>query len=428
MTDDPLLARACNGLETWNKLSEADRNQVCNSIVDIAFKRRLSIAEISQLSESLAQSGSSSAMHFDTSPLFDFSSTGGGNSLTTILPPFLAASQGLFLPQLSVPGEVAGAIDTLGLIPDFKINLASFQIEEALRASHLAFSLNSEDLAPADLHLFNVRISRNAKKLEDLVIASLLSKKIATGVNNFLLDVRVGPNGNFGGTVQEAEANCNKLLKVSKKIGIHCTCVMTNHNVAPMPVFGRLESLSVLLSAANNEHLDQWTQHHVETCIEVAAYGVSALSGEDMLKTKIRIEKSIESGELRNEVGLSLSSQGSSMESLESTLARMKKEYRFRIRVNSRGFVREIKYTKIRDLFRETYEKECGEYLFCSPIGLKFLFREGDMVKKGDTILEVRMDQAQARKVANESKNLVSFGRMKGSIDTTRIYGAVRNE
>ncbi len=116
------------------------------------------------------------------------------------------------------------------------------------------------------------------------------------------------------------------------------------------------------------------------------------------------------------------------MESLESTLARMKKEYRFRIRVNSRGFVREIKYTKIRDLFRETYEKECGEYLFCSPIGLKFLFREGDMVKKGDTILEVRMDQAQARKVANESKNLVSFGRMKGSIDTTRIYGAVRNE
>jgi thymidine phosphorylase len=411
----------------WDRLTNEDRSRICNDLIDIALKRRLSTEEIVMLAKGLANSSSLRGTYVSTSPTFDFCSTGGGNSLTTILPPYLAASQGIILPQLSVPGEIAGAIDTLGAIQGFEYMLSSSRISEVLDKCNIAFFLNTEEFAPADLFLFKLRVNRKAKNSVDLVMASLLSKKISVGVNNFLVDVRVGPNGNFGKTVLEAKTNCKKLGEASKMLGIGCNCLMTNHFVSPMPLFGRLESLSVLLAVANNEPLDEWTCQHVKMCIEIAAYGVIALSGRDLTTTIAEIKNSIKSGELKNRLSLLLSSQGSSMENLELSVKELKRANTFKVNSRTSGYIQGMDYALIRDIFREAYERSCGETTFCSPIGMRFFFREGDFVHEGSTLIEVRIDENLVRLPRESFGKIINLGNEKPKIDKRGTYGVIEN-
>ena len=67
----------------------------------------------------------------------DIASTGGAGSLTTLLCPFLIATQGIYTPQVSVHGSIAGAIDTLGIIPGYNFELSYKEMENSLRESKI---------------------------------------------------------------------------------------------------------------------------------------------------------------------------------------------------------------------------------------------------------------------------------------------------
>jgi pyrimidine-nucleoside phosphorylase len=263
-------------------------------------------------------------------------------------------------------------------------------MESALETSGIGYTLNTSDLAPADLFLFNLRKNKNAKELPDLVIASLLSKKICSGVNNVIVDVRMGPTGNFGYTLADVERNSRKMVSAGQSLGIKCICILTNNNYSAIPHYGRLESLSVAWDLANKKPLDAWTNEHIETCIKIAAYGICAFKHIGFKEAIQFIEESIKNGSMLNKLELNLRSQGSSVESIRKLMGEYEFEKKYPIISLSNGYVKSININKIRDIFLEVYKNNYDQKRFNSPIGFSFHLREGMRVREGDVLMEVR--------------------------------------
>jgi thymidine phosphorylase len=413
-------------LSSWRRISKFQKVNCCNEIIKTAKERELSVEEIKILSNGLAKSGEIWNWTDEISPTIDICSTGGAGSLTTLLSPFLIASQGIFAPQVSVQGSIAGAIDTLGIIPDYKLELKQNEMETALKNARIGNTLNTDELAPADISLFKQRIKKNAKNLPDLVIASLLSKKICSGVKNVIVDVRVGPLGNFGNCFEDTEKNCKKFVSVGKSMEINCICILTNHNTSPMPLYGRLESLAAMWSLANDEVLDVWTNEHIETCIEVAAYGVAATKEVSIPKAIQLIRNSIKDGGFLNTLRLNLEYQESSIRNLKDTVEKIRQEERTSIESPLKGYITSINFVKIRNIFSDIYSKDTSIDKFNSPIGIILKAREGTAVNKGDTIMEIRFPPERLSEYAEDIGAIISVSSDAPTSNfNKRIYGVV---
>lgn len=421
--------QAIEVLPSWKDLTEEDKVNACNKIIEISKKRDISFDNIRELAVNLAKSGSIWQWPKEINPIIDICSTGGAGSLTTLLCPYFISSQNIFSLQVSVPGSIAGAIDTLGSIPDFKFRLTHKEMESALKNSSIGFSLNTPDLAPADLFLFNLRKEQGAKELPDLAIASLLSKKVCSGVRNVIVDVRVGPTGNFGRSPAEAERNSQKFVAISKSLGIKCTCVLTNNSSAPIPRYGRLESLSLLWSLANRKPLDPWTNEHIKTCIEIAAYVISDLKHIKYEEAVQSIEEAINHGLILNKLSTNLNSQGSSIRRIEQILKIMDSQKKYMFASMSDGYITEISAHEIRDICMEVYNRNnCHQNRFISPVGFSFFVREGMHVNKGDILMEIRIPPEGLSHYMDNINNIITIQSVKSPVFTERIIKVIKFE
>lgn len=421
--------QAIEVLPCWKEMSEEDKVNTCNKIIDISKNGDLSIDNIKELAINLAKSGSIWQWPKEINPIIDICSTGGAGSLTTLLCPYLISSQDIFAPQVSVPGSIAGAIDTLGTLPDFKFQLTRKEMESALKSSGLGFTLNTSDLAPADLFLFNLRKERGAKELSDLAIASLLSKKISSGVENVVVDVRVGPTGNFGDCPAEAERNSKKFVAVGESLGIKCTCILTNNSNAPIPRYGRLENLSILCSFVNKIPLDAWTNEHIKTCVEIAAYGISDLKHIEYGEAIQSIKDAINHGLILNKLTVNLKSQGSSIRSIETQLKKMDSQKKYIFSSTSDGYIRKINAHEIRDVCMKVYNRNnCNQKRFISPIGFSFLVREGTHVNKGDILMEIRLPPEGLGSYMKNINNIINIQFERSPVFTERIIKVIKFE
>ncbi|GAF72979.1 unnamed protein product, partial [marine sediment metagenome] len=111
------------------------------------------------LAGALAESGDTVVLPDDLRPTVDVPSTGGPASLSTLLCPLLVASDGICVPQLSATGSIAGAVDTMALIPNFNVALGADEFAVALRKARIAHSMPHQGVCPADENLIAHRRS-----------------------------------------------------------------------------------------------------------------------------------------------------------------------------------------------------------------------------------------------------------------------------
>ena len=104
-----------------------------------------------------------------------------------------------------------------------------------------------------------------------LVIASLLSKKLAAGLTHVGLDVRVMPNGNFGTTWEVAPAQMPAVsFEIAEMVGIRAKCFLTDGTEAPQPFIGRGEALVALNTLLDGPE-NAWLTQHATRCYAMAA-------------------------------------------------------------------------------------------------------------------------------------------------------------
>jgi pyrimidine-nucleoside phosphorylase len=193
------------------------------------FFKGMSLEETVGLTEAMYQSGE----HYDLSrikgPKSDKHSTGGvGDKVSVPLAPQAAAS-GLKVPMMAGRGLgfSGGTLDKLEAIRGFNVRLPRPQFDKMLTELGCAIIGQSETMVPADRKLYSLRDVTATVDCIPLIVASILSKKLAEGTDSLVLDVKVG-SGAFMKTRDQARRLAKALIAVGRKMNLPIRAVLTN--------------------------------------------------------------------------------------------------------------------------------------------------------------------------------------------------------
>ncbi|HEY4321111.1 MAG TPA: thymidine phosphorylase [Gemmatimonadales bacterium] len=158
------------------------------------FFRGLAPDELSALTDAMLNSGERLHFHGEPRPRIDKHSTGGvGDKTSLLLAPMLAAC-GVIVPMMSGRGlgHTGGTLDKLEAIPGFRTDLSLAAAEAQARALGAVMIGQTREIAPADGKLYALRDVTATVESIPLISASIMSKKLAEGLNGLVLDVKIG--------------------------------------------------------------------------------------------------------------------------------------------------------------------------------------------------------------------------------------------
>ena len=178
----------------------------------------------------MAMRDSGQVMHWELDgPVADKHSTGGvGDKTTLILAPIVAAC-GVYMPKMSGRGlgHTGGTIDKLESIPGLSTALDPKDFLALVKKAGFAVAMQTGNLAPADKKLYALRDVTETVDSIPLICASIMSKKLATGADHILLDVKVG-SGAFMKNDADAAELARRMLSAAKADGRDCTAILTD--------------------------------------------------------------------------------------------------------------------------------------------------------------------------------------------------------
>ncbi|WP_339762670.1 thymidine phosphorylase [uncultured Sulfitobacter sp.] len=172
-------------------------------------------------------------------PVLDKHSTGGvGDCVSLILAPALAAC-GAYVPMISGRGlgHTGGTLDKMEAIPGVSTQMDEGQLRQVVGKIGCAIVGATGDIAPADKRLYAVRDVTSTVDSMDLITASILSKKLAAGLQGLVLDVKVG-SGAFMKDLEQAQMLAGALAKTANASGCKTTAIISDMSQPLVPSLG----------------------------------------------------------------------------------------------------------------------------------------------------------------------------------------------
>jgi thymidine phosphorylase len=195
------------------------------------YFQNMSMAEQSALTLAMRDSGHCLQWPDLDGPVLDKHSTGGvGDLVSLVMAPMLAAC-GAYIPMISGRGlgHTGGTIDKLESIPGFDVHPPEQLFKRTVCETGLAIIAQGNDLAPADGRMYAVRDVTATVASIPLIVASILSKKLAEGLDGLVLDIKTG-NGAFMRERNSARDLAANLIEVSELAGLPCRALITDMN------------------------------------------------------------------------------------------------------------------------------------------------------------------------------------------------------
>jgi len=197
------------------------------------FFNSMSAEEAGHLTRSMAASGTVLDWHAEAldGPVVDKHSTGGvGDKVSFALAP-IAAACGVYVPMISGRGlgHTGGTTDKVESIPGYDATPGFERFRAVVRDTGCAIIGQTADLAPADRRLYAIRDVTATVESIPLITASILSKKIAAGLEGLVMDVKVG-NGAFMKTGERARELADSIIATAEEAGLATHALLTDMN------------------------------------------------------------------------------------------------------------------------------------------------------------------------------------------------------
>ncbi|MDO6458209.1 thymidine phosphorylase [Celeribacter halophilus] len=206
----------------------------------------------------LAMRDSGDVMRWDLpAPAIDKHSTGGvGDCVSLLLAPALAA-MGACVPMVSGRGlgHTGGTLDKLESIPGLKTEVSDARFREIVERVGCAIVSASGSIAPADKRLYAIRDVTGTVESIDLITASILSKKLAAGLEALVLDVKCG-SGAFMTSVEDARALAQSLVTTANGAGCKTSVLITDMNQPLCPSLGNALEIMTVMEAMTTGEVD----------------------------------------------------------------------------------------------------------------------------------------------------------------------------
>jgi pyrimidine-nucleoside phosphorylase len=274
----------------------------------------------------------------------DKHSTGGvGDKTSLIIAPAVSAC-GVYMPKMSGRGlgHTGGTIDKLESIPDFQVSVDFDKFLETVNKTGFAIVSQSGKLVPADKKIYALRDATATVDSIPLIASSIMSKKLATGADCIVLDVKCG-NGAFMKNKKDAETLARLMIKSAEFAGRKCRAVITDMNCPLGKNIGNaLEVIEAVNILKNKQHDDLY-----KLCMELTANIVMLAKNIPHDEAYIMAEKTIENGSALEKFREFISRHGGNSDIIDNPSLLPQPKYSYKVKADKSGWISEINSQEI---------------------------------------------------------------------------------
>ena len=262
------------------------------------FLRGMTDAEQHGLTEAMLRSGESLDFSDIERPKADKHSTGGVGDKTSLLIAPLAAACGLAVPMISGRGlgHTGGTLDKLEAIPGYRVRLSVDEFRAIIKRVGFAMMGQTGEIAPADRKLYALRDATATVEAIPLIVASIMSKKLAAGLGALVLDVKTG-TGAFMREESRARDLAAALVRTSNSFGVPTEALLTDMSQPLGRAVGHAVEVRECVEILRGE-ADGRSRPVLDLSVELTARMV-LLSGleETVAAARSRVNRALASGE-----------------------------------------------------------------------------------------------------------------------------------
>lgn len=322
----------------------------------------------------------------------DKHSTGGVGDKTSMVIAPIAAAAGVKVPMISGRGlgHTGGTLDKLEAIPGFRTDLSKNDFIKIVDKVGACLIGQTKEIAPADKKIYALRDVTGTVESIPLICASIMSKKLAEGINGLVLDVKTG-NGAFMKTLNDSENLAVNLKSISESFGVKTIAYITDMNQPLGNYVGNWLEVYEAVKILRNEVHNELT----ELCHLLAGTMIYLGGKSKDVDEGIHLSKElISNGKAYQKFLEIVESQSGDVSFIENLEKYPKPKYRIEVKSNRSGFISKI-YSFLIGMLG--IELGAGRMKYTDEIdpkaGFIFFKKVGDELKEGDLIAEIRTDK-----------------------------------
>lgn len=387
------------------------------------YLRGMSENETTSLTQYMAMSGDMVDLSYFGGLSVDKHSTGGVGDKTTLIVAPIAAACGCKVAKMSGRGLgfTGGTADKLEAINGYKTDLSGDEFFNIVNKVGVAVVTQSGNLTPADKKIYALRDVTATVESIPLITSSVMSKKIASGAKNIVLDVKYG-SGAFMKTKKDAEILAENMVKIGNLCGRNTAALITDMNVPLGFAIGNslevIEAINVLKGKQNGDLRE----------ISIALAGnMIALSQNISEQEGIALaQKALDSGKAFLKMREWIAAQGGDTDCIDDTSLFKTAEYSMQVKASTGGFISKMNCEKIGvasavlGAGRITKDDKID-----LTAGIILSAKTGDYVSFGDNLATLYSnDKDKLKQAAEIYKSAVHIG--GNAVKETLIYKTVK--
>lgn len=347
--------------------------------------RGMSRAETIALAEAMMRSGKVLAWPNLGRPMVDKHSTGGvGDKVSLALAPWVAAC-GAAVPMVAGRGlgHTGGTLDKLEAIPGFRVRLSAEEFASQVAKIGVVIAGQSEELVPADRELYALRDVTATVESVPLIVASILSKKFASGAGRVVFDVKCG-TGAFLPSLEEARTLGRELVETAHDMGRNARALLTGMEEPLGLAIGNANETAEAFSLLRGEAPPDLAE--VTRALAVAMLVLAGIARE-RFEAEARLDRALDSGEAIRKAESMVQAQHGDPHVVEDPGRLPRASVETPARANRGGYVAAVDARKLGDLLVAMKAGRARKEDAIDPaVGVRLIHKVGAKVSEGETV------------------------------------------
>ncbi len=381
------------------------------------FFRGLDEVELGAWTQAMLQSGEELDLSDIPGVKVDKHSTGGvGDKVSLSLAP-LAAACGVPVPMISGRGlgHTGGTLDKLESIPGFRVDLNVQQYRQMVREVGACLIGQTATLAPADKKLYALRDVTATVDCLPLIASSIMSKKLAEGINALVLDVKVG-SGAFMKTPEDARRLARTMIGIGRQMGRKVVALLTDMDQPLGAAVGNALEVVEAVEMLRGRAPADYTEITLELTGEMLILGGKA---RDRKEARARMQEAMESGAAVAKFKEIVRWQGGNPDALDDYSLLPQARQQTEVTAGADGFVAGIDCEAVGlagvalGAGRERVDSQIDP-----AVGFTLLRKVGEQVSRGEPLVRIHFNDPE--KVEEVKGRLSRAYRIAGSAPTSR--------
>jgi len=386
-------------------ISEYIKNKIpdyqFSALLMAIFFRGMTTEETSFLTKAMLYSGKVVNLDDIKEYKVDKHSTGGVGDKTSLILAPIAAATGVYVPMISGRGlgHTGGTLDKLESIPGFRTDLSLKEYKSVLKKTGAVLIGQTRDIAPADKTIYSLRDVTATVESIPLITASIMSKKLAEGIDGLVLDIKVG-SGAFMKTMKEAAKLTGSLVDTAKAFNKKVAAFITDMN-QPLGThignwFEVVECINILRGEVKND------LYQLSTRLAGAMIFLSGKAGS-IDEGTMTAERLVENGKAYHKFIEIVKAQGGDASFIQYPEKYPQSKYKENIISEKSGYISKMNTYEIGMASVELGAgRQTREDKIDPKAGIIFISKIGDKLSKGDTVAQLFSDSKEGIKQAKE--------------------------